>query len=154
MKQASDIDVHYMQRALILANKAQEHGEVPVGVVIVQDNQVVGEAFNSPISNHDATAHAEILAIRAACEKTSNYRLPNTSAYLTLEPCAMCAGALVHARVDRVIIATKEPRAGAAGSILNVLQNDNLNHRCEVEYGLFQKESTEMLKSFFKSKRK
>lgn len=153
MSDFSEQDEQYMQQALNLAIKAQEQGEVPVGVVIVQDNSIVGEACNSPISNQDATAHAEIIAIRAACKETSNYRLPKSTAYLTLEPCAMCAGALIHARVERVVIATKEPRAGAAGSVFNILQNDNLNHRCNVEYGLLKDESSNMLKSFFKSRR-
>lgn len=153
MSDFSEQDQQYMQQALNLAIKAQEQGEVPVGVVIVQDNSIVGEACNSPISNQDATAHAEIIAIRAACKETSNYRLPKSTAYLTLEPCAMCAGALIHARVERVVIATKEPRAGAAGSVFNILQNDNLNHRCNVEYGLLKDESSNMLKSFFKSRR-
>ena len=150
----SEQDHTYMVRALELAKKAERQSEVPVAAVIVQDNKIISEAFNAPISRHDATAHAEILAIRKACKELSNYRIPNTTAYLTLEPCAMCAGALVHARVKRVIIATKEPRAGAAGSTLNILQNDNLNHSCEVEYGLFEKESAEMLRLFFKSRRK
>lgn len=147
-------DEFWMARALELANQAQEHGEVPVGAVLVQDGEMIAEAHNRPISANDATAHAEILAIRAACSRQQNYRLPNTTLYVTLEPCAMCAGALIHARVERVVIATQEPRAGAAGSVMNVLGHDSLNHRCDVEFGLLQDESASMLKSFFRARRK
>lgn len=142
-----------MQRALELATQAAAEGEVPVGAVLVESEQILAESYNAPISNSDATAHAEIRAIRSACKAKANYRLPGTTLYLTLEPCAMCAGAIVHARIERVVIAAKEPRAGAGGSILNVLQNELLNHQCLVEFGLFAESSSVMLKSFFKSKR-
>ena len=147
-------DTVWMARALELADQAQQLGEVPVGAVLVQDEKVIAEAHNRPISNNDPTAHAEIVAIRNACESQKNYRLPNTTLYVTLEPCAMCAGALIHSRVERVVIATQEPRAGAAGSVMNVLQHDQLNHRCEVEFGLMQAQSAAMLKAFFRSRRK
>ena len=147
-------DTVWMARALELADQAQQLGEVPVGAVLVQDGKVIAEAHNRPISNNDPTAHAEIVAIRNACESQKNYRLPNTTLYVTLEPCAMCAGALIHSRVERVVIATQEPRAGAAGSVMNVLQHDQLNHRCEVEFGLMQAQSAAMLKAFFRSRRK
>lgn len=143
-----------MARALALADKAQQLGEVPVGAVLVQNGVLIAQAYNTPIGSHDATAHAEIDAIRQACKAQKNYRLPNTTLYVTLEPCAMCAGALVHARVERVVIATAEPRAGAAGSVLNVLQHEQLNHRCTVEFGLMQAQSALMLKAFFKARRK
>lgn len=146
-------DLFWMQHALSLANKAEKNEEVPVGAVIVSDGEVIGEGFNAPLSSQDATAHAEIRAIRTACQKQNNYRLPNTTLYVTLEPCAMCAGAIVHARIERVVIATKEPRAGAAGSVLNVLNNNKLNHRCNVEFGLCANESADMLRSFFKRRR-
>ena len=142
-----------MQRALELADRAQKIGEVPVGAVLVEGDTILAEGFNAPISNNDATAHAEIEVIRAACALKSNYRLPKTTLYVTLEPCAMCAGAIVHARVERVVIATAEPRAGAAGSILNVLQNEQLNHQCRVDFGLLRIDSAQLLKSFFKSRR-
>lgn len=142
-----------MRRALQLAEQAAANGEVPVGAVLVIDGEIVGEGSNSPIAEHDCTAHAEIVALRAACQHLGNYRLPNSTMYLTLEPCAMCAGAIVHARVNRVVCATKEPRAGAAGSIFNILHHAQLNHRCDVEFGLNQIESSELLKSFFKQRR-
>jgi tRNA(adenine34) deaminase len=142
-----------MRRALELADYAQQHGEVPVGAVLVEDGKIIGEGSNAPISSNDASAHAEINAIRAACHAKQNYRLPNTQLYVTLEPCAMCAGALIHARVERVLIGATEPRAGAAGSALNVLQNEKLNHRCTVEFGLMAEQSATMLKTFFKSRR-
>jgi len=147
-------DEQWMTRALELAQAAAEAGEVPVGAVLVRDGRLIGEAHNAPISNNDACAHAEILAIRAACKTEQNYRLPNTTLYVTLEPCAMCAGALVHARVDRIVVAAKEPRAGAGGSVLNVLQNSQLNHRCELEFGLMEEQSASMLKTFFRRRRK
>ena len=137
-----DIDQHWMDYALGLANQAQELGEVPVGAALVDSDveepfgRLIGEGFNQPISNHDATAHAEINAIRLACQNVGNYRLPNTTLYVTLEPCSMCAGAIIHSRIARVVIAAKEPRAGAAGSALNILQNDQFNHRCEVLFGV------------------
>jgi len=150
-------DHHWMRHALNLARQAQELGEVPVGAVVIENEpneRVIGEGFNQPIVQKDATAHAEIAAIRAACKKVNNYRLPNTTLYVTLEPCAMCAGAIIHSRISRVVVATQEPRAGAAGSALNVLENDKLNHRCIVQFGIMQKESSEMLKAFFRARRK
>lgn len=150
----SELDQHWMQHALGLAAHAEMHDEVPVGAVLVHEGEIIGEGFNAPISRHDASAHAEINAIRAACSKLKNYRLPDSTLYVTLEPCAMCAGAIVHARIERVVIAAKEPRAGAAGSILNVLQNEQLNHRCDVEFGLLQDASADMLRAFFRARRK
>lgn len=147
-------DEEWMARALELAELAESKGEVPVGAVLVRDGEMLGEGHNATISNHDASAHAEIQAIRAACLSENNYRLPGATLYVTLEPCAMCAGALVHARVARVVIAAKEPRAGAAGSVLNVLRNDSFNHRCAVEFGLLADESSAMLKAFFRARRK
>jgi len=147
-------DKHWMRHALQLATQAEAQGEVPVGAVIVQNNEVIGEGFNAPISRHDASAHAEIIAVRSACEAVKNYRLPESTLYVTLEPCAMCAGAIVHARIQRVVIATKEPRAGAGGSVLNVLQNSQLNHRCDVEFGMLETQSADMLRAFFRAKRK
>lgn len=146
-------DKKWMARALELAHEAQDIDEVPVGAVLVKQGEVIGEGFNTPISGLDATAHAEIRAIRAACKLLQNYRLPGSTLYVTLEPCAMCAGALVHARVDRVVVAAREPRAGAGGSVMNVLQHEKLNHRCELEFGLMEEESAGLLKAFFKARR-
>lgn len=153
MSSFSDQDEQWMRRALELADQAEQAGEVPVGAVLVFNEQLVGEGFNAPISQQDATAHAEIQAIRAACERLGNYRLPGTTLYVTLEPCSMCAGAIVHARIERVIIATSEPRAGAAGSVLNLLQNPQFNHQCDVQTGLLQAQSARRLKAFFRSRR-
>jgi len=153
MSAFNEADHAFMQRALELASKAQELGEVPVGAVLVEDNEIIAEGYNSPIASNDATAHAEVSAIRAGCEIKQNYRLPNTTLYATLEPCAMCAGAIVHARVARVVIAALEPRAGAAGSTVNILQHPALNHHCQLDIGLLASESSAMLKAFFKSRR-
>lgn len=146
-------DEVWMRRALDLAQEAERQGEVPVGAVLVRGDVVLGEGFNQPISVHDATAHAEIVALRAATKSCQNYRLPGSTLYVTLEPCAMCAGALVHARIERVVIAAPEPRAGAGGSVLNVLSNPQLNHRCVVEFGLFEQDSADLLRQFFRSRR-
>lgn len=147
-------DQDWMLHALALAKQAEQQDEVPVGAVIVMDGRIIGEGSNAPILNNDATAHAEVQAIRAACNQQNNYRLPDSTLYVTLEPCSMCAGAIVHARIARVVIAAREPRAGAAGSVLDVLNNDKLNHRCEVEFGLGGDESSILLKTFFKQRRK
>lgn len=150
----SAADERWMQRALELARVAGKQNEVPVGAVLIRDDKVLGEGSNTPISQHDTTAHAEIQAIRQACSKVDNYRLPESTFYLTLEPCPMCAGAIIHARVQRVVIAAAEPRAGAAGSVLNILNNERLNHRCEVEFGLLQAYSARLLKDFFAVRRR
>ena len=151
----SKIDERWMQHALNLALKAQANNEVPVGAVIIDPatDEVLGEGFNQVILNSDPTAHAEVEALRAASKHRGNYRLPDATLYVTLEPCAMCAGALVHARIARVVIATEEPRAGAAGSVFNLLDNPNLNHRCEVSYGPRKLNAKTLLKRFFIEKR-
>src|SRR6478735_8249760 len=125
-----------MARALELAREAERAGEVPVGAVIVKDGAIVGEGWNRPISTNDPTAHAEIVAMRAAAQNLSTYRLLDTILYVTLEPCAMCAGAMVHARVKRLVYAATDPRAGAAGSVFNIVQHTALNHRIEMQPGL------------------
>ncbi len=147
-------DLIFMQRALQLAAVAEQKGEVPVGAVLVKDEQILAEGYNQPIQNHDPSAHAEIMALRDAGKKLNNYRLVDTTLYVTLEPCAMCAMALVHARVARVVFATHDPRTGAAGSVLNILQDNSFNHQCDLESGLLQAEASEQLKQFFKRKRK
>lgn len=146
-------DSIFMARALELAREAEQAGEVPVGAVIVKDDAIVGEGWNRPISTHDPTAHAEINALRAAAQKLGTYRLLDTTLYVTLEPCPMCAGAMVHARVKRLVYAATDPRAGAAGTILNIVQHPSLNHRIECESGLMGEECGTMLRAFFQGRR-
>ncbi len=142
-----------MKHALQLAEKAESLGEVPVGAVLVQDNKMIGEGYNQPINNHDPTAHAEIMALRSAGQNLKNYRLVNTTLYVTLEPCAMCAMAMVHARVSHIVYATHEPRTGAGGSLYQLLQHSGHNHQIEITEGILQEQASEMLKMFFKKKR-
>ncbi len=146
-------DIHWMRHALGLAMRAAQAGEVPVGAVLVKEGQLIAEGWNLPISHHDPTAHAEIQALRAAGQALNNYRLLGTTLYATLEPCPMCAGAIVHARVGRVVYATSDPRTGAAGSVYNILQSNELNHRCEVTRGVLADESAHLLREFFRSRR-
>ena len=146
-------DEHWMRHALALAKQAADAGEVPVGAVLVMEDTVIGEGSNAPISNHDPSAHAEIQALRAAGQQRANYRLPGTTLYVTLEPCAMCAGAIVHARIERVVIGTSDPRTGAAGSIMNILQHKDLNHQCAVTMGALEGECSAIISDFFKAKR-
>lgn len=143
----------YMQRAFELAQKAKDQDEVPVGAVIVYENEIIGEGCNQPISSNDPTAHAEIIALRQAGLALNNYRLPNASMYVTLEPCAMCAGALVHARLAKLIFAADDPKTGACGSVFNLLQTNELNHKVEIEKGIMEEKSRTLLQDFFKAKR-
>ena len=143
----------WMTKALELAEQAQAAGEVPVGALVVKDNQIIGKGFNQPIANHDPTAHAEVIALRNAGQKVNNYRLVDTTVYVTLEPCAMCAMAMVHARVKTIVFATKEPRTGAGGSLYQLLQHQGHNHQVEIIEGVMQQQSAQMLTSFFKQKR-
>jgi len=147
-------DEKFMSRALELARQAEAHGEVPVGAVLVRGDEIVGEGFNRPIEVHDPSAHAEIQALRAAGKHLENYRLTNTTLYVTLEPCPMCAGAIVHARVGRVVFAASDPRTGAAGSVFDLLPSDQrFNHRTECEGGVLAEESAKLLRTFFRSRR-
>lgn len=147
-------DTFWMQRALDLAHIARDEGEVPVGAVLVShDNQLISRGFNQVIQNNDPTAHAEIMAIRAAAWQLNNYRLENTTLYVTLEPCCMCAGALVHSRIKRVVFATRDLKAGAAGSIYNLLQGYPLNHQVQIDEGFLQHDCALLLGDFFKSRR-
>ncbi|MCW8918673.1 MAG: tRNA adenosine(34) deaminase TadA [Gammaproteobacteria bacterium] len=146
-------DIHWMRHALELATLAAREGEVPVGAVLVRDGGLIAEGRNSPIAGHDPTAHAEIQVLRAAGKALNNYRLGGTTLYVTLEPCPMCAGAIIHARVQRVVFAAPDPRTGAAGSIYNILQSNELNHRCEVDGGVLARESGALLRDFFRSRR-
>ena len=142
-----------MLQALQLANYAQELGEVPVGALIVKNEEVVGRGWNEPIGRCDATAHAEVAAIRSANKTLGNYRLPNTTLYVTLEPCVMCAGAIVHARIQRVVYAAPDPKAGAAGSVFDLLRSEHLNHQVEVVGGVLEEESAGLLRGFFRERR-
>jgi tRNA(adenine34) deaminase len=146
-------DLTFMARALELAHEAEAAGEVPVGAVVVKDRRIIGEGSNRPISTHDPTAHAEIIAIRQAAQALGSYRLLGATLYVTLEPCAMCAGAMVHARVKRLVYASSDPRAGASGSIFNVTQHPALNHRIDCEGGLMAEECGPLLRGFFERKR-
>lgn len=142
-----------MRRALDLAERARSEGEVPVGAVLVMDDDCIGEGWNRSISTHDPTAHAEIEALRAAAARLENYRLPGATLYVTLEPCAMCAGAIILARIKRVVYAATDPRAGAAGSVFNILQSTQLNHRVELVSGILEQEAATLLQTFFRERR-
>jgi len=152
-QESADADSFFMARAIELARQAQAAGEVPVGAVIVHEGVVVGEGWNRPISTRDPSAHAEMIAMRAAAQALQNYRLLDTTLYVTLEPCAMCAGAMVHARVKRLVYAATDPRAGAAGSVFNIVQHAALNHRLEIVAGVRAVECGELLRSFFVARR-
>ena len=149
----TDADIVFMQRALELARAAEAEGEVPVGAVLVKDGEIVAEGFNQPISSCDPTAHAEIVALRGAAASVENYRIPGTTLYVTLEPCPMCAGAMVHARVERLVFAAADPRTGSAGSVFDLVRSEELNHRLEVESGVLADESAALLKTFFRARR-
>jgi tRNA(adenine34) deaminase len=136
-----------------LARDAEACGEVPVGAVIVKDGEIVAEGSNRPIRSHDPTAHAEIVAMRAAAMALENYRIPGTTLYVTLEPCPMCTGAMVHARIERLVYAASDPRTGAAGSVFDLACNDALNHRMEVLGGVLANESAALLQAFFSARR-
>lgn len=146
-------DQHWMQRALALAAEAGLRGEVPVGAVIVCDNQLLGEGFNQPISAQDPSAHAEVVALRAAARQARNYRLPGATLYVTIEPCAMCAGALVHARVDRLVYGAAEPKAGVVQSQDRFFERGCLNHRLQVQSGVCAEAASQLLADFFRSRR-
>ena len=150
----STADVQYMQRALQLAAHARDaENEVPVGAVLVQDGAIVGLGWNRNITLHDPTAHAEIMAMRAAGERVANHRLPGATLYVTLEPCSMCAMAMIHARLGRVVYAAADPKTGAAGSVFDTLVDARHNHRIEVVGGLLAEESASMLREFFRARR-
>ena len=142
-----------MAAALELAEVAAAKDEVPVGAVVVLDGSIVGEGHNNSVAAHDATAHAEINALRDAGQKTGNYRLSGGTLYVTLEPCIMCAGAILNARIDRLVYGTRDERFGSAGSQLNLLESPFLNHRCKIESGIMETESRSLLTEFFKARR-
>jgi tRNA(adenine34) deaminase len=149
-----EIDQKWMLKALELARKAEMAGEVPVGAVLVKDNQLIAEGWNQPITSHDATSHAEIMAMREAGIKLNNYRLIDTTMYVTLEPCSMCVGAMIHARVSKVVYGAAEPRTGALGGAFNLLEANQHNHLFDVTSGVMAEESRVLLQEFFKSRRK
>ena len=146
-------DEAWMRRALALAERAAAEGEVPVGAVVVKDGVAIGEGWNRPIATNDPTAHAEMLALRAAATHSGNYRLTNAVLYVTLEPCAMCAGAMVHARIARVVFGAADPKAGAAGSVFDLLRSPRLNHVAEVTCGVLAQECGAKLTEFFRARR-
>ena len=152
MNQA-ELDHQFMQQAIEQAQLAAVAGEVPVGAVLVRDGQVIAKAFNKPIGNHDPSAHAEMLALREAAKTEENYRLPGSTLYVTLEPCAMCSGAILHARVDRVVFGAPDPKTGAAGSVLDVFSSKQINHQTSIEGGVMSEECGQLLRSFFKERR-
>ena len=148
----AEADARYMQRAIQLAQQAQEEGEVPVGALVVRGGEVVGEGWNRPIGSKDPSAHAEMLALRAAAKNVGNYRLPDATVYATLEPCVMCAGAMVHARIARLVYGARDPKSGAAGSVFDLLGSSRLNHQVAVTADLLASECGELLRTFFRSR--
>jgi tRNA(adenine34) deaminase len=148
-----ELDSQYMNLALAEAKKAESAGEVPAGAIIVSGGAVIGRGFNQPISRSDPTAHAEILALRAAAEHQRNYRLPDATMYCTVEPCMMCAGAIIYARISRLVFGASDPKTGSAGSIYNILTDPRLNHRVEVISGVEEDLCGDLLRNFFASRR-
>jgi tRNA(adenine34) deaminase len=152
MNQA-ELDHQFMEQAIEQAQLAAAANEVPVGAVLVRDGKVISRGFNQPISHHDPSAHAEMLALREAARVEANYRLPGTTLYVTLEPCAMCSGAILHARVERLVFGAPDPKTGAAGSVLDVFSSKEINHQTSVEGGIMSEECGQLLRSFFKERR-
>lgn len=146
-------DLDFMRLALAQATAAAQAGEVPVGAVIVQDGKVIATGRNAPIAEHDPTAHAEIAALREAAKVLGNYRLPDCTLYVTLEPCAMCSGAMLHARLKRVVFGASDAKTGAAGSVINLFDQRQLNHQTTLQGGVMADESAALLKSFFSQRR-
>lgn len=146
-------DEQFMREALSLAQQAAELGEVPVGAIVVKDGVIVGRGSNAPIGSHDPSAHAEILALRDAANNIGNYRLVDCSLYVTLEPCAMCAGAIQHARIGQLVFGAKDPKTGACGSVVNLMAEDKLNHHTDVVAGVLENECGQLLSDFFKQRR-
>ena len=149
----AELDQQYMRMAIEQAQLAAQSGEVPVGAVLVKDGKVISKAFNKPIANHDPSAHAEMLALREAALAEENYRIPGSTLYVTLEPCAMCSGAMLHARIDRVVYGAPDPKTGAAGSVLDIFASKQINHQTSVEGGIMSEECGQLLRDFFKGRR-
>ena len=148
------IDEKYMKEAIRQAKKAAAIGEVPIGCVIVYEDKIIGRGYNRRMVDHIVLAHAEILAMKKACKKMGDWRLEGCTMYITLEPCPMCAGAIVQARIPRVVVGSMNPKAGCAGSVMNLLQEPGFNHQVELEKGILEVECSTMLKEFFKALRK
>ncbi|WP_261466834.1 tRNA adenosine(34) deaminase TadA [Serratia fonticola] len=146
-------DEYWMRQALSLAQRAQEEGEVPVGALLVLDNQVIGEGWNRPIGRHDPTAHAEIMALRQGGAILQNYRLLNATLYVTLEPCVMCAGAMVHSRIRRLVYGAADEKTGAVGSLVDILRHPGMNHQVEIVSGVLAEECAATLSNFFRMRR-
>lgn len=149
-----DNDQYYMQAALSLAGQAANNAEVPVGAIVVRNNEIIGRGSNSTITNQDPSAHAEIQAMRQAAQYLGNYRLVDCTLYVTLEPCAMCTGAIQHARIARLVFGASDPKTGACGSVVNLMNEPKLNHHCKVTSGILSKECGAMLSDFFKARRR
>ena len=147
-------DATYMGEALALARQAAAAGEVPVGAVVVKDGAVIGRGHNHPVAAHDPTAHAEVVAMRDAAARLGNYRLVDCTLYVTLEPCAMCAGAIMHARLGRVVYGAADPKAGACGSVVNLFAESRLNHHATVAGGMMAEEAGKLLQEFFSMRRR
>jgi tRNA(adenine34) deaminase len=146
-------DTIFMQTALDLARQAAAIDEVPVGALVVCDGEIVGRGFNHPVTRHDPTAHAEVMALRDAAARLDNYRLPGCTLYVTLEPCAMCAGAIMHARIGRVVFGARDPKTGVAGSVIDLFAEARLNHHAEIVGGVLEEECGNLLSSFFAARR-
>ena len=144
----------WIKHALTLADKAYQQGEVPVGAVLVENNEIIAEGWNQPIANHDPSAHAEIMALRLAGQAKQNYRFPKTTLYITLEPCIMCAGAIIHARVERVVFGAYDPKTGAAGSVFDLFSDTRHNHQVRVTGGILAEDCGNKLRTFFRERRK
>jgi tRNA(adenine34) deaminase len=149
----SESDEDFMREALALANRAAAEGEVPVGAIVVHGTQVIGRGYNRPISTHDPTAHAEVGALRDAARHMGNYRLGGCTLYVTLEPCAMCVGAILHARIERVVFGAPDPKTGACGSVIDLLAVPRLNHHATASGGVLGAEAAALLQSFFAARR-
>jgi tRNA(adenine34) deaminase len=146
-------DPEWMSQALALASEAMQQGEVPVGAILVRDGKILGAGYNQPISTHDPTAHAEIVALRSAATAVGNYRLPGATLYVTIEPCTMCVGAIIHSRIERLVFGATEPRAGAVCSTHRLLESDTYNHRVAYTAGVLQEECSSLIRDFFRSRR-
>ncbi len=153
MTTSTQTDIGYMQQAIALAQQAAEQGEVPVGAIIVKDGAIIGKGSNTPIDTHDPTAHAEIIAMRDAAQRIGNYRLVDCTLYVTLEPCAMCTGAMQHARIARVVYGASDAKTGACGSVVDLMAETKLNHHAVVEGGVLAEECGSLLSTFFKARR-
>lgn len=150
----SNADLQFMRQALALAESAARAGEVPVGAVLVREGRIIATGSNRPIATHDPCAHAEIVALREGAREMGNYRLPGLTLYVTLEPCVMCAGAIIHARLERVVFGAPDPKTGAAGSVFDIFGSGQVNHRVVVEGGILAQESSTLLQAFFRARRR